>query len=216
MTITPYYQDDHATIYHGDCLEIMPGLDFDVIVTDPPYGISYATAWNRKRDRARSIANDETTDVRDVVLDAVGRYTPCLVFGSSKQPKPTRTKITLTWEKTGSSGMGDLSMPWRPNTEEVYVMGDGWSRTNGRESSVVRWNALTGDQDHPNEKPGGLMRHLIDRCPPGVILDPFMGSGTTLRAAKDLGRHSIGIELEEKYCEIAATRLGQEVLDLGI
>jgi site-specific DNA-methyltransferase (adenine-specific)/modification methylase len=65
---------------------------------------------------------------------------------------------------------------------------------------------------HPTEKPVELMRWCIQQCPAGVVLDPFMGSGTTLRAAKDLGRKSIGVELEERYCEIAAKRLGQEVL----
>jgi site-specific DNA-methyltransferase (adenine-specific)/modification methylase len=76
----------------------------------------------------------------------------------------------------------------------------------------------TGDSfDHPTTKPVALMRHIIgeDRTPPGVILDPYAGSGTTLRAAKDLGRHAIGVEIEERYCEIAAGRLAQEVLAFG-
>lgn len=67
---------------------------------------------------------------------------------------------------------------------------------------------------HPNEKPLGLMKRLIQCCPQGVLADPFAGSGTTLRAAKDLGRRAIGVELEERYCEVAALRLGQEVLAL--
>jgi site-specific DNA-methyltransferase (adenine-specific) len=110
--------------------------------------------------------------------------------------------------------MGDLSIPWKPNWEEVYVIGIGFSgkRTTGVLSghTVVTW-ASKGRQ-HPNQKPVSLMRELINKCPTGTIVDPFMGSGTTLRAAKDLGRKAIGIELEERYCEIAANRLRQEVL----
>ncbi|MGH9252244.1 MAG: DNA methyltransferase, partial [Acidimicrobiales bacterium] len=94
-----------------------------------------------------------------------------------------------------------------------------------RRSSVLRHLAIAGTvgradwetRHHPVEKPVGLMRHLIFHCPPlAEVVDPFMGSGTTLRAAKDCGRRAIGVEIEERYCEIAARRLGQEVLDFGV
>ena len=119
--------------------------------------------------------------------------------------------------------MGDLKMPWGSCTEEVYVIGHGW--VGGRRSSVLNYQTQTGrgawkkrlqGMDHPTAKPLGLMTDLIGNCPPlAVIVDPFMGSGTTLRAAKDLGRKAIGIELDEKYCEIAAKRIAQGVLDFG-
>ena len=208
----PYYDRDGITIYHGDCREILPHVQADVMVTDPPYGIAYETNWNRNGGaRPRSIVGDESTIARDEVLLTM-RGIPSLVFGSWKSSRPSGTKLVLIWEKCGSAGMGDLSMPWRPNTEEIYVLGSGWKRTSARESSVLRFNALCGDQIHPHEKPTSLISELIRKCPPGVVIDPFMGSGTTLLVARDLGRKAIGIEIEERYCEIAAKRLAQGVL----
>jgi DNA modification methylase len=114
-------------------------------------------------------------------------------------------------------GMGDLSLPWGPSTEEIYVLGDGFTGKRGR--SVLRFQGIgpyqqsRGERLHPTQKPVSLLCALIAKCPTDwVILDPFIGSGTTLRAAKDLGRRAIGIEIEERYCEIAANRLAQGVL----
>jgi len=124
--------------------------------------------------------------------------------------------MVLIWEKGDHVGMGDLSLPWKPNTEEIYVIGTGFSGR--RNSSVLRinapvtWNSVGHGRHHAHEKPLALMVELIAKCPPGTVLDPFMGSGTTLVAAKNFGRKAIGIEIEEKYCEIAAKRLSQEIL----
>ncbi len=116
--------------------------------------------------------------------------------------------------------MGDLTFPWKLSFEEIYVIGNGFRGR--RDESVLRghrvftWEsgpALDGNgRKHPNEKPVSLCGYLISKTDAHTILDPFMGSGTTLRAAKDLGRRAIGIEIEEKYCEIAAKRLSQGVL----
>jgi hypothetical protein len=118
------------------------------------------------------------------------------------------------WDKGPASGMGDLSIPWKLSWELIFVCGDGFhgARDEGilRGHSVVTWASL--GRKHPNEKPVTLLRALIAKCPEGVILDPFMGGGSTLVAAKDLGRRAIGIEIEERYCEIAARRCSQEVL----
>jgi len=138
------------------------------------------------------------------------------VFGTWKAPKPQGTRATLTWEKGDHTGMGDLALPWKPNTEEIYVLGTGF--IGPRTTSVLRINAASpnfGIRHHPTEKPVELMTTLLQKCPLGVVVDPFMGSGSTLRAAKDLGCRSIGIEFEERYCEIAAKRLAQEVFDFG-
>lgn len=118
----------------------------------------------------------------------------------------------LVWDKGNSPGMGDLSLPWGTSFEEIYVNGDGFRGR--RRPNVLHVPTLAaGDSarpDHPTPKPLSLMVGLIDCCPPGVIADPFMGSGTTLRAAKDLGRKAIGVELDERYCEMAATMCARE------
>ncbi len=215
--MTPYYQDDAVTIYHGDCREWMP--DADVLVTDPPYGIAYSSG-QVGRFRDTTIANDDSTEARDEIL-AQWRG-PAAVFGSWKQSKPIGTCAVLTWDKGEGVGMGDLALPWRPNTEEIYIIGSGWRGHRGssvlRDTSVVSWtgNGRGPRRLHPNEKPIPLLRQIIAKAPDHpVVVDPFMGSGTTLRAAKDLGRKAVGIEIEERYCEIAARRCAQEVLALG-
>ncbi len=210
--MTPYYADDWVTIYHGDCREIMP--DADVLVTDPPYGYSHSSGWDGPFQND-PIAGDDDTTLRDAIL---GKWRgPAIVFGSWKSTPPGNVATVLVWDKGLAAGMGDLAMPWKPNWEHIYIIGSGFSGR--RDSGVISgYNVVTWaskGREHPNEKPVGLLRDLLQKCPPGLVLDPFMGSGTTLRAAKDLGRKAIGIEIEERYCEIAAKRCAQEVLDFG-
>ena len=218
--MSPYYQDDYVTLYHGDCLtEHREWLDADVLVTDPPYGYRHrsgggprgAASWKNT-----SIANDHDLTARSSVLDAWGSRA-AIVFGSWKRPRPEATRALLIWDKGGHAGMGDLSMPWKPNFEEVYVLGTGFSgtRTSGVLSGYHVPANETAGRAHPHQKPDSLMRELIGKCPPGVVADPFAGSGATLLAARNLGRKSIGVELEERYCEVIAKRLDQGVLDLA-
>ena len=200
----PYYDHGGVTIYHGDCLDGGAWLAADVLLTDPPYGMAHSSGWG-----ARPIAGDEDTSTRDAALAMWGEK-PGLVFGRWDCPHPAGARLALTWDKGDWPGMGDLALPWGPSTEEIYVLGGGF--LGRRKGSVIRIARLTGDTRHPNEKPLALLEHLILRCPPGVVADPFAGAGTTLVAAKNLGRRAIGIEIEERYCEIAAKRLAQEVL----
>ncbi len=175
------------------------------MVCDPPFGISYNSGWS-----SRPIQNDDDTSARDEALALWGEK-PALIFGQWRQPRPLNTKLCLIWDKGDWPGMGDLAMPWGQSTEEIYVLGSGF--IGKRSGTVIRADRLVGNISHPNEKPVPLFARLFEKCPPGVIADPFMGSGTTLRAAKDLGRKAIGIEIEEKYCEIAAKRMAQEVFN---
>ena len=208
----PYYADDKVTLYHGDCLEHPEWwTGADVLVTDPPYGLDYESGW--PASFPRRVTNDATPAVRDAAIALWGAR-PALVFGSWRVAKPARTAQTLIWDKGDDPGMGDLSLPWGSFWEEIYVLGAGFSGT--RRNGILRgWRCPKSNRDHPTPKPLGLMEHLLDRCPPGTVADPFAGSGSTLVAAKALGRRAIGVELEERYCEIAARRLSQEVLDLG-
>lgn len=216
--VKPFYEQDGITIYHGDCLRVSTWSTGDVLVTDPPYGMCLRSG-RRGAFGDSTIAGDTSTAARDAVLRAWGAR-PALVFGRWSVPRPAGTRMVLTWEKGEHVGMGDLQVPWKPNTEEIYVIGSGFVGHRG--SSVLRHhaiagtvgNAAAGTRHHPTEKPLGLMRELIQKCPEGIVVDPFMGSGTTLRAALDLGRNAIGIEIEERYCEIAAKRLAQGVLAL--
>jgi DNA modification methylase len=225
MALTPYFERDGIVIYHADCRDVLPGLNrstVDVLLTDPPYGIAYATNYAVRGVGASwlgtEIANDGDTDLRDWVV-RWGAGLPMFVFGSWKRQPPIGTHTVLVWDKGPASGMGNLAVPWKPSWEAIYVVGQGRWRGN-RESAVVSgYTVLTWEskgRQHPNEKPVSLLTYLLQRIDADVVLDPFAGSGSTLMAVKMLGRKAIGIEIEERYCEIAATRLAQEVLPLGV
>jgi site-specific DNA-methyltransferase (adenine-specific) len=213
--VTPYYQDDWVTIYHGDCRDFT--VSGDLMVTDPPYGLDYSSGRRRLPSTVVSCVGDSDVSLRDEAIQRWGGK-PALVFGTWKRPTPAGTKAMLVWDQGPALGMGDLSIPWKPSWQAIYVLGGPWP--GGRDSGAVipcppiQSQASFG-RVHPFEKPVPLLRALIERCPGGTVFDPFMGSGTTLRAAVDLGRRAIGIEIEERYCALAVKRLAQGALALA-
>lgn len=215
----PYYQDDYVTLYHGDCLEQTAWLEADVLVTDPPYGQAYKSGMDRgsRTNWHDEIKGDDTTEARDNALLLWGNDKAGLVFGTWKVAKPEQTRQTVIWDKTPCGFMGDLSIPFGTAHEEIYCIGkNGW--TGMREASIIRKQMLmSGDSNrpnHPTPKPIGLMEQLIGKTI-GTVADPFAGSGATLVAAKNLGRKAIGVEIEEKYCELIAKRLSQDTFDFS-
>jgi len=207
----PYYQDDAVTIYHGDCREILPPVD--LILGDPPYGVGMDYGE----------FDDSSAEVERLAADLLPRFkgaaivvalTPGIV-NLSRWPNPDWC-LAWTWQHTGSTGKWGFNQ-WGPilvwGTDPMLKAGL------GRHPDVIACQAAEEPTPfgHPCPKPMRAWRRILQRLslPEHTILDPFMGSGTTLRAAKDLGRKAIGIEIEERYCEIAAQRCAQEVLDLG-
>ena len=213
----PYYQDDHATIYHADAKELVPQLAFDVVVTDPPYGIDWAQQMVRGSKTHDGIIGDTDTTVRDSVLSLINRDIQKLVFGSPMQTPPKGTKQVLVWKKSNDSGFFGCLNGYRRDFELIYMLGK-YKQIPASRSGVIETkqslSTYCNRSTHPHAKPKSLLISLIQNLDKGVIIDPFMGSGSTLRAAKDLDRQSIGIEIDEQYCEIAARRLAQEVLAL--
>jgi site-specific DNA-methyltransferase (adenine-specific) len=221
----PYYQDDLVTLYCGDALQVTEWLAADVLVTDPPYGVNisqYAMDNDPKKRREHSaksvIRNDQDTLARDKALEIWGPK-PSIVFGSWRKPRPENVRQRLIWYKSKSSP-GISNAPWYSADEEIYIIGEGF--TGKPEQTVYQTNearmnnyGLPAQLGHPTPKPIGLMGLLLDRCPDGLVSDPFAGSGSTLLAAKNLGRRAIGVEVNESYCEIAAKRLAQGVFDFG-
>lgn len=221
-----YYSDPFVALYHGDSEQVAAWLEADVLVTDPPYGIGW-TRGNPKGQKGNSvhagIANDGDTSARDSALVAWGDK-PALVFGSIAAPYPPKWRRMLVFEKpTVGSGLFGHRVPWLANWEPIFMLG-AWPDQVPTRSAVVKtrrvaasgYSGYTTQAGHPHAKPLDVMEALIDACPPGVIADPFAGSGSTLVAAKQLGRKAIGVELDEKYCEIAARRLAQDVLFGGV
>lgn len=216
-----YYQDDYVTLYHGDCLEQTQWLDADVLVTDPPYGVAWkgiTTGVNKGYEKhSAGIAGDHSPQVRDAALKAWGDK-PAIVFGSWKIDRPEGTQHRLIWHKAGQAP-GPLNAPFMTQDEEIYILGKGFRASSPPMRSVIRTDEHRGIEvgkiGHPTPKPIKLMELLIDRCPEGLIADSFAGSGATLVAAKNLGRKVIGVELEEKYCELIAKRLSQDTFDFS-
>lgn len=194
----------------GDCTELIGDVSADSMATDPPYGMSYKSghATDALWGADRQIRGDETVAARDLVA-AWAAPRPCLMFGTWKVARPAATRQVLIWDKGGALGMGALDIPWKPDHEEIYVLGKGFIGT--RDSgSVIRCppvqSMAKNGRVHPTEKPVALMQVLCAKLP-GVICDPFMGSGTTLVAAIKLGRAAVGIEIDERHFETACRRV---------
>lgn len=225
MSLQPYYDDGTCVIYHGDCREVLPTLSaVEAVITDPPYGIAWDSAHYGNPDAAfgKPIANDADTSCRDWLIEQCVTL-PILCFGSLRAQMPPHLRQVLVFHKDCfHAGLVGARLPWLRDWEPIFACGTWPNNGSPRLSSVIAtrevaaagYSGYTTRARHPHAKPLDVMRALIDAIPPGLICDPFLGSGTTLRAAKDRGRKAIGIEIEEKYCEIAARRLGQEVLPL--
>lgn len=214
----------NATLYLGDCRELLPdaeaydrgegiGCDLmvcDAVLTDPPFGIEYRSGYATDRLwSGRVIKGDATVALRDHAL-AYLSFAPQLVFGSWKAPRPPGTRAVLTWDKGPALGMGALDIPWKPSTEEIYVLGRGF--VGGRDEGAVIYcppvqsMAVNGRQ-HPNEKPVALLERLLAKLPTGRIADPFMGSGSTAVACLRTGRAFVGVEIDQRYFDAACRRV---------
>ena len=228
----PYYQDDIVTLYHGDAREVLPALDIApvVLLTDPPYssgGYQEAGKANGSigtRGKAVIALDNMSTRGYQRLMREVLRGCPSVdeayIFTDWRMWVYTfdaledggwRVRNMLVWDK-GQMGMG---MPWR-NQHELIAYA---KRTPTKIMDGKRGNVLcvkrSGNKMHPTEKPMDLCTALLDNSQPGIVLDPFAGSGTTLVAAKLLGRQAVGIEMDERHVETAAKRCGQGVLDFG-
>lgn len=199
-----------ATLYLGDCLEILPTLGrVDAVVTDPPYGIAITFRQGYSFAGA-TVRGDESTAARDAVLQWLGDR-PAIVFGAWRVQRPENVRALLIWEKGEHVGMGDLALPWKPNFEEIYIIGGKF--VGERRGSVLRHHAIAGTvalrdgRNHPTEKPVSLMADLIRPLHADVICDPFMGSGSTGVACVRLGRKFVGIEVDPEHFKTACKRI---------
>ena len=229
--MNPYYQDDQVTLYHADCREIDAWLSADVLVTDPPYGIGWTKGQNNAAgsNAHPGIANDADTSVRDAALlrwarpdycppkgksmSLLGR--PGIVFGSFRAERPANVIQTLVWKKPVDSGVVGSITGYRTDTELIFLIGKHMPRPPSRSSVLEsRCGVARYRTEHPHSKPVPILEQLIEWTT-GVVADPFAGSGSTLIAARNLGRRAVGVEIEEQYCELIAKRLDQLVLDFG-
>lgn len=198
----PYYEHQGITIYHGDCRDVLPSLSkVDLVLTDPPYGLGERMkggSWGMQQ-KYEDMRRWDKRPSDDLILQITRSATFSIVWGGNYFMLPS-SRCWLVWDKQNA-------VPTCADAELAWTNFD---------KPVKRFSHPVGSHSsgHPTEKPEKLIRWCILQSPKtGLILDTFMGSGTTLRAAKDLGLKAIGIEIEEKYCEIAAKRLSQEVFN---
>lgn len=218
--LKPYYQDEWVTIYHGDCREILPQLPkVDLVLTDPPYGINYNPHWLNERNIQAGKAPVKvdrllTGDDGSLDLSFLFEYDKRLIWGFpyiydakaigwlawDKQPGIETMRLLVTPMEMASTTL------WR-GFKTIRCMWGGYYRNNGEKR-----------YDHPTQKPTKVISWVIADYTDAddIILDPFLGSGTTIVVAKVLNRHCIGVEIEEKYCEIAARRCSQSVMRLNV
>jgi DNA modification methylase len=204
--MTPYYEQDGITIYHGDCRELIPSIPrVDAIITDPPYGIGFAaqpTKWQRLAGKLPEAWDNSPAVFASALVD----LSPIVVLWGGNHFTLPSSRGWLSWYKPDAPpSMGHFELAWTNLDRVTRQISCSISQTNGERLG------------HPTQKPEAVMRWTIMQVAPEaqLILDPFMGSGTTLRAAKDLGKQAIGIEIDERYCEMAAKRLSQQIFDFN-
>lgn len=210
----PYYDHAGITIYLGDCRDILPQLPkVDLVLTDPPYGLKQDARRIASRGKGSEVIDygpfewDSEPATREEIEACLHAATKTIIWGGNYFHLPP-SRAWLVWDKINSGDFADCELAWTNLQMSVRLFRHMWN-------GMLRESERDTKRVHPTQKPIALMKWCLRFAPDAqVILDPFMGSGTTLRAAKDLGRKAIGIEIEEKYCEIAVRRLSQEVLDL--
>ena len=215
--IEPYYNEDGITIYNADCRDVLPQLErVDLVLTDPPYGVEGGHGGQlkdyRKADYAPNFA-DTPDYIKSVCVPVIEQ---CLILAKTVVMTPgTRCLCSYpqpdevgAFYAAASSRIGKFGFQ---NLHPIFFYGFYKNRGKGALHTVFPMNETAEKNGHPCPKPFKAWKWLLNRClDSGVVLDPFMGSGTTLRAAKDLGLKAIGIEIERKYCDIAIERLRQQ------
>lgn len=211
--MNPYYHDEESgiTIYHGNCREVLPTLPkADLVLMDPPYGINTGrTSVGSGGGEWGEQAWDASTVPQQLIDACIGQAPLAIVWGGNYYAMPP-SRCWLAWDKKQPMGWystAHFELAWTNFDRNAHAF---------RMSQVEAYGGM--NKRHPSQKPLSLLKWCIAEADAacrkecGLVIDPFMGSGTTLRAAKDLGRRAIGIELSEAYCEIAANRLSQGVL----
>ena len=205
LPFEPFYQDSHCTIYNADCRKVLPWLErVDLLLTDPPYGIGEDGGARRTRGSKKTNGVKAGWDsirppraVFELMLDVSNEQ---IIWGGNYfADMLPATRGWLYWEKLMGGDFSDGEVAWT-----------------SRDAVLKQFTKAkqTASRMHPTQKPLALMQWCLGLVPDAeTVLDPFMGSGTTLVAAKLEGRRAVGIEISEKYCQIAVNRLRQRVLN---
>ncbi len=217
----PYYEKDGISIYHGDCREILPSLgSFDVLITDPPYGVNLGAHAGGKETRVGLLVKsggyeDSPENFCEVVVPAISRSLEVCERGMVFCVPPSMWQLPAPDAIGGvfvSGAVGRNRWGWS-SLIHCLLYGVAPNLKNGAKATAIASNAMAEKTGHPVTKPLSWLRWAVSlgSAEGDTILEPFAGSGTTLLAAKQLGRRAVGIELSERYCEIAAKRLDQKV-----
>lgn len=217
----PYYQDDLITIYHGDCRDVLPLLcpyisQNTLLLSDPPYGVKERTD---RKSKGRSNATD-SLDFAPIVGDdepfdpahLLALNVPTVLWGANHYAdRLPASPSWWVWDKragTTPDDNADCEMAWTNIGGPARLYTHLWR-------GMIKASERDARRVHPTQKPVALMRWCLQRAkvrPETIVIDPYMGSGPTLRAALDLGVRSVGVEIDERYCEAAARRLAQSAI----
>lgn len=201
VPVAPYYRDDAVVIFNADCKEIVPQMPKAcLLLTDPPYGINIAS--NPVRQKYAKMEWDADVPEAGLLPMLIEKADKSIIWGGNYFVLPPH-QCFLAWDKM------------QPENFSLAMLEQAWTNLTGP-AKMFRKRVVGYAKQHPTQKPVELMTWCISKAGDvQTILDPFMGSGTTLVAAKQLGRFAVGIEREEQYCEIAVKRLSQEYLPLS-